>query len=104
MYFLTHNTIAMVTRVFLLGCLLVATSARTQDAPIRDITIDTADAAAQIESEIESVEAMQSLDEELRSSVLEQLRTAKALLQSRLDAVAAADSYAAALDLSLIHI
>ena len=85
-------------RVFLFCCLLVSLPAVGQDAPISEINIDDADAAARIRSEIAEVEALQGLDAETRISVLDQLRDVETSLQRKLDADAAAALFASALD------
>src|SRR5210317_996143 len=85
-------------RLLLLCCLLVSLPAVGQDAPISEINIDDPDAAARIRSEIAEVEALQSLDAETRTSVLEQLRDIESSLQRKLDADAAAALFASALD------
>src|SRR5210317_316264 len=85
-------------RLLLLCCFLISLPAAGQDAPISDINIDEADAAARIRSEIAEIEALQGLDAETRTGVLEQLRDVEASLQRKLDADAAAALYASALD------
>jgi len=85
-------------RFLLLCCLLISLQAVGQDAPNSGISIDDPDAAERIRSEIAEVEALQGLDAETRTGVLEKLRDVAASLQRKLDADAAAALYASALD------
>ena len=85
-------------RVFLSICILFSLPAVGQDVPISDVSINDADAAARLKSEIAEVESLQGLDAETRTSILEQLRDAEVSLQRKLDADATAQLFAAALD------
>lgn len=81
-----------------LAALLLCTAAAGSDSPIPAVPVDGAINAVQLETAIRAVEAREGLDEETRTTVVDQLRDAQAQLQNELSAESAAAAFAAALD------
>ncbi len=84
--------------VLLTGFFLVSLPAAAQDIVISGVTITDEDMAVQIDSAIAVVEGRQGLDAETRADVIQLLRDADAQLESKINADAMAEQFAAALD------
>jgi potassium efflux system protein len=93
------NTI-LVTRVagLVLACLLATLPVAAQDVSIPRIAADSSLSIEQIEAAIQSLAAREGISDEMRSSVVEQLRDAQTQIQNRL----AAETTAAAHTNSLL--
>ncbi|MDJ0812437.1 MAG: mechanosensitive ion channel [Woeseiaceae bacterium] len=92
----------MTTRLSLAAMAIVATLLTTLPVAAQDVLIpDVSDAdtvsADTIQATIESVEALESIDDELRNNVMEQLRNAASQIQNRQAAEQAAVSFSDAL-------
>jgi potassium efflux system protein len=85
----------LVTRAagLMIACLLAALPVAAQDVTIPRIGADGTLSIEQIESAIQSVEARDGLSNELRSSIVEQLRDARTQVQNRLTAETTAAAY-----------
>ena len=92
-----NTTLVTRTAGLIIACLLAALPVAAQDASIPSIGADGSPSAEQLESAIQSIEARGGLDEELSASIVQQLRSAQAQLQSRIDAEAAAAAYSESL-------
>jgi len=88
----------MRTALWSLSFLFVSLPAAGQDILISGVAITEDDTAAQIAAAITAVEARQGLDAETQAGALEHLHDAETQLQNKLNADAAAEIYAAALD------
>jgi potassium efflux system protein len=74
-------------------CFLVSLPAAAQDVAIPGIGADGSLSIEQIESAIQSIEAREGLSDEIRGSIIDQLRDAQTQVQNRLAAEAAATAY-----------
>ena len=78
----------------IVACFLAALPAAAQDVAIPSIGVDGSLSVNQLESAIQSVQAREGLSDEIRSSVIDQLRDAQTQVQNRLAAEAAATDFA----------
>ena len=93
-----NHRLSQFIAIVLIGCFVGPSSAAGQDILISGVAITENDTAAQVEAAIAVVEARQGLNEETKAKVLEQLREAETLLQNKLNADAAAELFASALN------
>jgi potassium efflux system protein len=86
----------LVTRAagLVIACLLVTLPVSAQDVTIPKITADGSLSIERIESAIQSVAAREGIDDESRSSIVEQLRDAQTQIKNRLAAETTATAYA----------
>ena len=85
----------LVTRAagLMIACLLAALPVAAQDVAIPRIGADGSPSAEQLESAIQSVEAREGLSDEVRASIIDQLRDAQTQVQNRLAAEASAAAF-----------
>lgn len=77
----------------IVACFLAALPVAAQDVAIPRIGADGGPSTEQLESAIQSVEAREGLSDEIRSSIIDQLRDAQTQVQNRLAAEAAAVAF-----------
>jgi len=77
----------------IIACFLAALPVAAQDVAIPRIGADGSPSAEQLESAIQSVEAREGLSDEVRASIIDQLRDAQTQVQNRLAAEAAAAAF-----------
>ena len=85
----------LVTRAagLMIACLLATVPVAAQDVTIPGIAADGSLSIEQIESAIQSIATREEISDEVRSSIVEQLRDAQAQVQNRLAAETAASAY-----------
>ena len=77
----------------IVACFLAALPVAAQDVAIPSIGADGSPSVEQLESAIQSVEAREGLSDEVRASIIDQLRDAQRQIQNRLAAEAAATAF-----------
>jgi potassium efflux system protein len=77
----------------IVACFLAALPVAAQDVAIPSIGADGSPSVEQLESAIQSVEAREGLSDEVRASIIDQLRDAQTQIQNRLAAEAATTAF-----------
>jgi len=88
-----NTTLVIRAAGLMIACLLAALPVAAQDVTIPKIEADGSLSIEQIESAIQSVVAREGFSDELRSSIVEQLRDARTQVQNRLAAETTAAAY-----------
>jgi len=88
-----NTTFVTRTAGLIVACFLAALPAAAQDVAIPSIGADGSPSAEQLESAIQSVEAREGLSDEVRRSIIDQLRDAQTQVQNTFAAEAAAVAY-----------
>ena len=89
-----NTTLVTRTAVLVIACLLAALPVAAQDVTIPKIAADGSLGIEQIESAIQSVAAREGISDEIRSSIVEQLRDAQTQVGNRLAAETTAAAHA----------
>jgi potassium efflux system protein len=88
-----NTTIVTRAAGLIVVCLLAALPVAAQDVAIPRIGTDGSPSVEQIESAIQSVEAREGISDEVRASIIDQLRDAQTQIQNRLAAEAATAAF-----------